>query len=1075
MTDHRDDSSSLRPPVATNPPERAEDVAAEDLGCLQSALDNWQREHDRQPARSHAREADAQAKLQQAERRLNEALGQLEATRRSTHAVRVRLDADVQAARTRAQEAQAELAARQTVAEQLRVENAELSTALDATEWRLGELEAESTAHREALLQMQQEHRAKLQRLAELEELAAAHAAHAQLETEQQTQRSALEADLQRQQAAHLDELSARQQAAAQRETELRAACRDAATLATRIESIEADLRAAHAQRQQIEQQYAAAQTERRTLEADLRQLRSAHADELDAWQQAATQREAELVAARDALAQQLAAEQLQARTARDDAATLAARVESIEADLHAAQAQRQQIEQQYAAAQTERSTLEADLLQLRTAHADELDAWQQAATQREAELVAARDALAQQLAAEQLQAQTARDDAATLATRIESIEADLHTAHTQRQQIEQQYAAAETERSTLEADLRQLRTAHADELDVWQARAAEHQSDREALTSRVRLLEDEVQQRVARIEQLRADIGQLEARQTQGLQTAAEAVQRREEEWRATQRTLRDELDSVRGTLTDTDAARTAAQQCSDALRQQLEKRTIEFNEIHQRAEVAAALAQQNAEARVVAEQHAMDLQHRHTELLQTLEDIQQQSALPPQQRDAMAAQIGDIENERSALALRVDELTALTGQLERECDRLRRDRGSIEETRRLKADNARLENKIIELDRQRSEAAQRHSAAVAGYMIELNQRSEALQARGVELHKLTEELTLLRQSCEDAVGDLAAQRREQDALDRELAKLRATPAPAATGVLSEPISPAPPVEPRPSAAPPTARPAPAKPAKRPPQAGTVTGPVSVIHLEENTALCDAARDVVARLPNARYVNALDATSADHPGSRLLVVNLLSRAHDPVAAIASFIAADNYHRNVLAYCAEGANGFSFGTADFFAQPIDPDACVARLLESRGTIQRLLVVSDNFGVVGMLRDVLSRMRSSVSAALDLRQVLDLLPMVEPDVVLIDLGLPRGEGLRLVSRLRSEPKTRELALAILLAAPGGSAGEFRQHALRAVRDLPMAPTQLAEALSQRLGAPRAGDRLTLVRSGATALA
>ena len=179
-----------------------------------------------------------------------------------------------------------------------------------------------------------------------------------------------------------------------------------------------------------------------------------------------------------------------------------------------------------------------------------------------------------------------------------------------------------------------------------------------------------------------------------------------------------------------------------------------------------------------------------------------------------------------------------------------------------------------------------------------------------------------------------------------------------------------------------------------------------------------------------------------------------------------SFIAADTYHRSVLAYCADGTSGFSFGMADFFSPPIDPDACVARLMESLGAIQRLLAVTENFSVVGALRGVLSRMRSSVSAALDLRQVIDLLPMVEPDVILIDLALPRGEGLRLVSRLRSDPKTRELPLGVLLTAPGNAA-EFRQHALRAARDIPMAAADLAATIGHRLGmqpAPITATRL-----------
>jgi CheY-like chemotaxis protein len=245
-------------------------------------------------------------------------------------------------------------------------------------------------------------------------------------------------------------------------------------------------------------------------------------------------------------------------------------------------------------------------------------------------------------------------------------------------------------------------------------------------------------------------------------------------------------------------------------------------------------------------------------------------------------------------------------------------------------------------------------------------------------------------------------------------------------------------------------------KSAKRSAHRDATAGPITVVHLEENKALCDAAREVVARLPDSRYINALDATAPDAPGS-LLVVNLLSRAHDPVEAIASFIAVDTSHRHVLAYCADGTSGFSFGMADFFAQPIDADACVARLLESRGTIQRLLVVTENFSVVVALRNVLSRMQSSVSSAPDLRQVLELMPMINPDLLLIDLGLPRGEGLRLVSQLRADPKTRALPLGILLAA-SGNAADIRQHAQRAARNLPMTAAHLAEALSQQLGVP-----------------
>ena len=92
MTDHNDPSlrSSL-PSAAGAPRGSIENVAAEDLVSLQSALEGWQRERERLLARSHAVENDAQAKLQHLELRLHQAVSQLEATKRSAHAVRVRL------------------------------------------------------------------------------------------------------------------------------------------------------------------------------------------------------------------------------------------------------------------------------------------------------------------------------------------------------------------------------------------------------------------------------------------------------------------------------------------------------------------------------------------------------------------------------------------------------------------------------------------------------------------------------------------------------------------------------------------------------------------------------------------------------------------------------------------------------------------------------------------------------------------------------------------------------------------------------------------------------------------------
>ena len=576
MTDHRDSFPPLTPPPpASRNSSSTENVAAEDLVCLQSAIEEWQSEREHLLARSQALETDTHAKLQHAELRAHQVASQLEATKRSAHAVRVRLEAEVQAARARAQEAQARLAASQEVGEQLRVANAELSTAVDAAQWRLGELEAESTTHRETLRHLEQARHADHQCFEELKRTIA---------TQQQ---ATAEATAQRDDvAAVVGRLQARVAGLEETIEQLRA---ERAQLGAALDE---------AQRQRAD--------ERRECEALQQRL-----GEFEAERGAFAEREAAL---------QRALEDLQAvhtatgAASEEEIAALRAQLIEHERERHhldeqltAAHADRQRIEAQQ---QSERDTLTVRLRSLEEAlqhrdtvieqlrgvedafhrlqatHADELNAWHAAAAQHEADLVAARDALVHQLADEQALTHSIRSDAATLSARLQSVEADLQAARDHCARLDQQLTAAHADRAHIEA---------------------EHQTKRASL-------EDELRQRGACIDQLHAERVQLEARETQVLQAVADAARQREQEWHATNGRLQEELDSVRRTLADTDAARTAAQQRSDTLAEQLEKRAIEFNGIRGQAEAAAALAQQNARARVVAEQHATDLQDRHT-----------------------------------------------------------------------------------------------------------------------------------------------------------------------------------------------------------------------------------------------------------------------------------------------------------------------------------------------------------------------------------------------------------------------------------------------------------------------------
>jgi CheY-like chemotaxis protein len=358
--------------------------------------------------------------------------------------------------------------------------------------------------------------------------------------------------------------------------------------------------------------------------------------------------------------------------------------------------------------------------------------------------------------------------------------------------------------------------------------------------------------------------------------------------------------------------------------------------------------------------------------------------------------------------------------------------------------------------MERQRAEAAHNHSAAVAGYMVELNERAEVVQERERELQRLTEEAELMRQACEDAMSQLAAGRDERDELQQQVAELRAaaasgTPQPSAQTSRTAPA-------PGRSTVPPVSgeqRRPPKSPAKSAARPAAVSGPLVVIHLEQHKAFRDAVSECVRGLPGARYLNAPETEGASGEGMQVFLVNLLNRTPDPLAAVAA--AVDIEPRHMIAYCADGGRGFLFGDVDLFAAPLDTDACVARLLAWRGAVQRVLAVSENVEMMGAFRVALSRVRCSTSVALDLRQVADLLAMVEPEVLLVDLALPGGDALRLLGRLRTEPKTRELPIGLLLS-PALNVSEFRQHALRAVRDQTLSPADLAQALRQRINVP-----------------
>ncbi|MFF2850632.1 response regulator [Streptomyces sp. NPDC058001] len=85
-----------------------------------------------------------------------------------------------------------------------------------------------------------------------------------------------------------------------------------------------------------------------------------------------------------------------------------------------------------------------------------------------------------------------------------------------------------------------------------------------------------------------------------------------------------------------------------------------------------------------------------------------------------------------------------------------------------------------------------------------------------------------------------------------------------------------------------------------------------------------------------------------------------------------------------------------------------------------GATGRVLVVDDNKVIRQLIRVNLELEGFEVVTAADGAECLEVVHHVRPDVVTLDVVMPRLDGLRTSARLRSDPRTRHLPLMIVSA-------------------------------------------------------
>jgi CheY-like chemotaxis protein len=115
----------------------------------------------------------------------------------------------------------------------------------------------------------------------------------------------------------------------------------------------------------------------------------------------------------------------------------------------------------------------------------------------------------------------------------------------------------------------------------------------------------------------------------------------------------------------------------------------------------------------------------------------------------------------------------------------------------------------------------------------------------------------------------------------------------------------------------------------------------------------------------------------------------------------------------------------------------------------------VLVVDDNKVIRQLIRVNLELEGFEVVTAADGAECLEIVHSVRPDVVTLDVVMPRLDGVRTAARLRGDPRTREVGIVMVSAGqlPEGAGGPTGVDAYLAK---PFEPADLVETVRRLVG-------------------
>jgi CheY-like chemotaxis protein len=807
-----------------------------------------------------------------------------------------------------------------------------------------------------------------------------------------------------------------------------------ARALADERDRLSQALDAMRAREQQLQAEVVDTERHRETVWAESERLVAEARTREDAHAARAAQLEDAVAAARSRLSE-LAADRDRLQREADDAVARAQRTrDDLLAEIARNAAERDDLLQRAVAA-----TRTAE--ETRAAGAAEIETLRGAGVAAETALLAVQseahraraDAARFEAAARAAEAETARVRAESESARAVADQARARLAELE---YEAREATEERTRAELAADEREAESDERWAVSLHQAEtmAAQERARAEQATAAEARLALELQDAVARERRTRAELEAMLAqsaverdetlrRALDGTRTAEEARTAAVAEVEATRRTLV-ELRATIVTAED-DARRLAGEaerfeEACATLAAERDRIAIDLREaLAREQEDRARLGQLVAEVDGMREQ----LARQDVASAERQEEAAARWAarLAEAERDAVAAreQLTDVVRARDGVQDDLRDALARERQLRGELDAVvARTETDRQETLRQALENTRAAEDARAVAAGDAEATR---AALA------EARAAAAAAEG-EAERVGSDLRRIETAYEAA-------RAEVERMARELEEARAAEQEARARLhAAASVSPAP--------DPVVARPAPRAP-RAVPSTRAASSLVVVLDVDPAWAAiggADGAPVVVPPEPAA-----LDRIRELAPGH--VVANLAVPGVLEAARAVSTSGADVVLHGYLGV-AGAARVLPLGRVAVAGSPLDPDEVLTLVGTFAARAVRVLIAGNDADPCLSLRHALTRSGMSVSIAWDGKQATDLLAMVRPELVVVDLGLPRGDGYALVADLAGVDPAPATVLVPRGAAGTGFAAVLRD---RLDGDRAVTPTQLLSTL------------------------